>query len=246
MSLYVFDFDGVLFDTARECLAIAYATRYGMAATPSPATAAAFLANRHWVGPPWQFAVLLELIERGKLPTTTAEFLALATARKPAVESFTERYFATRGELSRDVERWCSVMTAFAPALAAFRALHDEGRAVVLSTRDDASIQKILGHFANLEPVLLPRSGPLEKWQILVAEAERRGLAPGRVFFLDDYAHHAVPAKQRGIAAHLALWGYLGADDLETARASGVVPTQLADLARTIERHEQENPCSRP
>jgi phosphoglycolate phosphatase-like HAD superfamily hydrolase len=250
MTLYVFDFDGVLFDTARECLAIAYAAAHklpGIVAdrwrdreTPDPEVTAQFLANRHWVGPPWQYAVLLECIARERLPATTNDFLAIANARKAELASFTELYFATRAELSQDVPRWCAAIQPYA-AVSEYEKLHATGKAVILSTRDDASIRKILGHFTRLEPELLPRSGAREKWQILVEAAGRRGLEPRQVFFVDDYAHHAVPAKQRGIAAHLAMWGYLGADDIEMAHAGGVPCLQRTDLARVLARHEQEN-----
>ncbi|HEU0030825.1 MAG TPA: HAD family hydrolase [Kofleriaceae bacterium] len=246
--LYVFDFDGVLFDTARECLAVAYAAsrkrpgpaaeRWRDVASPTPELATAFLAHRHWVGPPWQYAVLLDLLATEQLPSTTEQFLAIANARKAELASFTDLYFATRGELSEDVATWCSVIEPFADAVQAFRKLG--GDAVILSTRDDRSIQRILGHFAGITPTLLPRSGTKEKWQILVEAAEARGLPASAVFFLDDYAHHALPALKRGISAHLALWGYLGADDVHNAKAGGLPCLQLTDLERALARHAEE------
>jgi phosphoglycolate phosphatase-like HAD superfamily hydrolase len=251
MTLYVFDFDGVLFDTARECLAVAYAsTRKIAGATrerwrdldePLPSVTQMFLANRHWVGPPWQYAVLLDCIATERMPSTTAEFLALAATRKGELSAFTELYFETRCELARDLARWCSVIDPYAEALAAFARLHAAGHAAILSTRDDRSIQRILGYFAGVEPVLLPRSGPREKWEILVETSAARGLSPSRVFFVDDYAHHALGAHRRGIAAHVALWGYLGPDDIETARANGLPCLALAELDTALARHEEEN-----
>ncbi|MCW5800906.1 MAG: HAD family hydrolase [Deltaproteobacteria bacterium] len=242
MTRYVFDFDGVLFDTARECLAVAYAAVHGLAAEPPPEVAERFLANRHWVGPPWQYALLLECIERGELPRTTSEFLTRAELRRAELEGFTASYFAARGALAKDVARWCAAI-APTPALAAYHRLHAAGRATILSTRDDVSIAAILGHLAGIaDPVLLPRAGAREKWELLLEHAARCDVAPRRVFFLDDYAHHAVPAHHRGVAAHLATWGYLGPDDLETARTAGLPCLALGDLDRALERHEQEHP----
>jgi len=251
MSLYVFDFDGVLFDTARECLAIAYAAvrklpdasfeRWRRRETPPDDVAAQFLSNRHWVGPPWQYAVLLECIATARLPSSTAGFLTIANARKAELESFTELYFATRGELSQDVERWCSVIQPYRPSVTAFRRLHSVGRAAILSTRDDSSIRRIVGHFLGVNDLmLLPRSGEFEKWEILLETASNCELSPRSIFFLDDYVQHALPALQHGIAAHLALWGYLGGEDVYNARAGGLPCVELIDLDRALARHEEE------
>jgi phosphoglycolate phosphatase-like HAD superfamily hydrolase len=251
MTLHVFDFDGVLFDTARECLAVAFATArrwpgfeaWRQLESPPDSVAERFLANRHWVGPPWQYAVLLDCILRDALPTGTDGFLAVARPRQGELAEFTDRYFATRTELSRDVARWCAVIRPYAPATAALAQSHAAGKAAILSTRDELSIRKILAHFlgpdhADIEQ--LPRAGTKEKWQLLTELADRRRLPLKDVFFVDDYVHHALPAHRAGIAAHLALWGYLSAEDIREARAAGLPCVALNDLDRAIARHEEE------
>jgi phosphoglycolate phosphatase-like HAD superfamily hydrolase len=246
VTFYVFDFDGVLFDTARECLETAFATarerpgsRWRDCDVPPPDVAERFLANRHWVGPPWQYAVLLDCLATGEMPATTAEFVALAKRREAELASFTDDYFATRTRLSSDVARWCSVIAPYRGVVEAFRRLHDAGKAAILSTRDPASIQRIFTHFADFVPEQLARAGPREKHEALVELADHRGMTPKRLFFLDDYAHHAVPAHRRGVAAHLALWGYLGPDDIHNAREAGLPCVALADLERALARHEE-------
>ncbi|HUP92442.1 MAG TPA: HAD family hydrolase [Solimonas sp.] len=251
MAVYAFDFDGVLFDTARECLAVAFATakatpgaareRWGNDPAPPPEVAAAFLQNRGWVGPPWQYGLLLDCIAADRLPATMAEFLDLAKARAPEFATFTARYFAMRGELSRDVAGWCANMRPYDLALAAFRELHEAGKAVVLSTRDDASIRLIFRHFAGISPEILPNGGGgREKWTVLIEAAQRRGLAPQQVFFLDDYLEHALPAQRHGIAAHLALWGYTDARASGEARAAGLPCVALPELEHVLAHFEAE------
>lgn len=245
---FVFDFDGVLFDTARECLAIAFravqgidapwAAAYRGSAAPSAETERSFLAHRYWVGPPWQYAVLLRVIAEGALPRTTDEFLARAGAWRDELEPFTERYFAARGELAADRVRWLALATPYAAAAGAFQRMHARGEVAILSTRDDVSIRRICEHYlgvANAE--VLPRAGKREKWEILLDAAATRNLAPGEVFFLDDYLHHALPARQRGFAAHLARWGYLGEGDVAAAAAGGLPSLQLSELGPALRAH---------
>lgn len=251
MTLYVFDFDGVLFETDRECLAIAYravrelpdawAAPYRAAAAPAPEIERAFLAHRHRVGPPWQYAVLLRAIAEGALPATTEAFLARAAALRAELEPFTERYFAARAAVAADRAAWLALVTPFAEATREFARLHARGAAAILSTRDDASIRLLLAHYLDIElgpGELLPRSGPREKWEILLEAAAARGLPPGEVFFVDDYLHHALPARRRGVAAHLAGWGYVGEGDIEAALTAGLPCLQLSDLGAALRAHE--------
>lgn len=251
MTLFVFDFDGVLFQTARECLAIAYravrelpdawAEPFRASEAPSPDVERDFLAHRHRVGPPWQYAVLLRAIAERALPESTEQFLARAAALRGELEPFTERYFAARGAIAADRAGWLALVTPFAEPLAALRELHARGAAAILSTRDDDSIRLLLAHYASVElspGELLPRSGPREKWEILLDVAAARGLPPGDVFFVDDYLHHALPAHRRGIAAHLAGWGYVGEGDVAAALTAGMPCLQLSDLGAALRAHD--------
>ena len=251
MTLFVFDFDGVLFATDRECLAIAYrpvrelpapwAEPYRALEAPSPEVERAFLAHRHRVGPPWQYAVLLRAIAERALPATTEEFLARAAQLRGELEPFTERYFAARAALAADRAAWLALVTPFAEAAGELVRLHAQGAAAILSTRDDTSIRLLCAHYLGIElgpGELLPRSGPREKWEILLETAAARGLPPGEVFFLDDYLHHALPARRRGIAAHLAGWGYVGEGDVEAALTAGMPCLQLPDLGPALRAHE--------
>lgn len=253
MTLYVFDFDGVLFATARECLAIAYraarelpdawAAPYRAAAAPVPEVERAFLAHRHRVGPPWQYAALLRAIAEGALPATTEAFLARAAALRAELEPFTERYFAARAAVAADRAGWLALVTPFAESTREFAHLHARGAAAILSTRDDDSIRILLAHYLGIElgpGALLPRAGAREKWEILLEVAAARGLPPGEVFFVDDYLHHALPAHRRGVAAHLAGWGYVGEGDAEAALTAGMPCLQLSDLGAALRAHEAQ------
>jgi phosphoglycolate phosphatase-like HAD superfamily hydrolase len=247
MTLFVFDFDGVLFDTARECLQIAYQTvrvlpwagRWRDLVEVPADDAELFLRHRGWVGPPWQYAVLFRCIAERALPASTDAFLAIAERDKAQYAGFTDTYFATRTALAADRARWLALAKPIEAAGRTFVALHDRGVARILSTRDDDSIRAIAGHYLGIEPQLLPRSAALPKWRLLLDAAAGAGLSPSRLFFIDDHIAHALPAFQRGIAARLATWGYAGPDDVTAALTAGVPCLQLDELPRAITAHQE-------
>jgi phosphoglycolate phosphatase-like HAD superfamily hydrolase len=243
-SVFAFDFDGVLFDTAHECRAIAFEAireydHQGQVALPDDA-AELFIKYRQWVGPPWQYAALIECIRLRAMPTSREQFLQYAAHRESDLHGFTELYFATRERLSLDLARWTSHVRPYPAATAAFRALHQRGRALILSTRDARSITLLCAHFLDVDvsAALLPRAGDLPKWRVLMELAQQRGLQPPDVFFLDDYLPHALPAFEKGISARLALWGYLSDSDRAVASAAGLPCLELLDLDRALLEHE--------
>jgi hypothetical protein len=201
----------------------------------------AFSRHRYLVGPPWQYAVLLQCIADERVPENTTVFLDIAASAQPALAFFTEAYFAQRARLAQE-PRWFDLVTPFGPATAAFSQLLARGVAAILSTRDDASIAALCRYHLGIEdvhPHLLPRAGSREKWQVLLEAADLRRIAPSSVFFVDDYLQHALPARGRGIAAQLATWGYLGPNDESEARAAGLPCLALADLAGALLSHEE-------
>lgn len=243
MTRFVFDFDGVLFDTARECLAVAYRTFTGGEADPPRALASAFAQHRYLVGPPWQYAVLLRCLERGDVPSNAEAFLALAARQREELAGFTDRYFAERERLAAS-PRWLELVRPYETSARSFRELHARGTARILSTRDDRSITKLCAHYLGVElakGVLLPRAGSREKWELLLDVAANERIEPSRIFFLDDYFAHALPAKQRGISAHLAAWGYLGPTDEKNALTAGLPCLQLTDLDRALRAHQENH-----
>ena len=86
---------------------------------------------------------------------------------------------------------------------------------------------------------MLPRAGSREKWQLLLEAADIVRLHPDRVFFVDDYLHHALPAHQHGVRAYLATWGYLGPDDITEAGAAGLPCVALDQLRSALLTHEE-------
>jgi phosphoglycolate phosphatase-like HAD superfamily hydrolase len=245
---YIFDFDGVLFDTARECLSLAFeaatsnATRWTFARTWQGLDTAPrdveelFLKQRYWVGPPWQYSVLLKVISEGNLPRTTKDFLDLSEDLRAQHEPFTEEYFAARKRQASDQQKWLRNMRPVAQSCQVFQALGNDST-WILSTRDGDSIRRIYESLLGKElPAsrLLPRAGAKEKWELLLDFAREHDVPAESIFFLDDYVAHALPAHRHGFSSYLASWGYLGPDDLKEASVNGLPVLRLEELEEKL------------
>lgn len=248
-KLFVFDFDGVLFHSAPECLEIAFRTasrdpeRWGFArpwaglGSPPEEVARLFLKFRYWVAPPWQYAVLLKLIAEEALPSTTEEFMSMTRRHKEELECFTDHYFATRAVVMKDRKKWLSLIRPIRPATDCFEELVREGRAAILSTRDPMSIQAIIRDVLGVElgpQHFLPRAGTLKKHELLAQLSREKSISPKDIFFLDDYLDHALPAYNQGFQAHLAVWGYVGPTDRDDALRAGMPVLKLEELQSCV------------
>jgi hypothetical protein len=208
---------------------------------PPPDLVETFARTRYLVGPPWQYAVLLRCIADQAVPSSTSQFLELAASARADLAFFSDAYFAHRELLARD-PRWYSLVRPYAEPASLFVERVRGGTARILSTRDARSIQALCAHHlgVELEPRhMLPRAGAREKWQLLLEAADVARLAPERVFFVDDYLHHALPACQHGVRACLATWGYLGPDDISDAGRAGLPCVTLDTFRRALLTHEE-------
>ncbi|MBI4126186.1 MAG: hypothetical protein HY465_01710, partial [Deltaproteobacteria bacterium] len=228
-SQFVFDFDGVLFDSARECFVLAARAASGpdwkdkFSSADFRGLEYAFLKSRYHVGPPWQFALLLKLLLENRVPQRTEDFLLIAERERGIWESFTEAYFAERKELSKNPTEWLNSFGMHKGPLEFFRSAMERGQARVLSTRNEESILRLLRELARIpvkDEILFPRAGAKEKWELLLEHCG--DLDPAQVLFLDDYVAHLLPALDRGFGAHLAAWGYLSPFDKEIAARKGL------------------------
>ncbi len=234
---FVFDFDGVLFDTAPECLRVAFDTasrqnhKWGFPQSWKPGQKISqdvlvpFLKNRAWVGPPWQYGPLLLEIFQGEISESREAFLAKAQTLRESFQGFEDSYFATRIELQKNTRLWLAEVKPYPEALAAFEAAKKRDLASILSTRDSDSISKIIQYFIDEPPdprIILPRASKGTKSAVLEHWAAPLKIARSNVVFIDDYVEHLLPAHRDGFNCRWASWGYTQPEDLDLCTQSGI------------------------
>ena len=242
IQCFVFDFDGVLFDTEKECLQLAFhaSKSYEFAKSwtnlnePPAEVAFAFLKSRYFVGPPWQYPVLLESIANDNVPATWEDFLELAQKKEALYCDFRQHYYACRTSMGKDLYKFIKPVEK-SPQV--FLQLKKNHPTFILSTRNLESISALWKHFFNmsLEEIILPLPKGEEKVSVLKNLAVAKAWKPGEIFFIDDYFPHLIPAHQQGFNAFLAKWGYLGPNDANSALKMGLPCVDLHQLEPLLE-----------
>ncbi|MCC6278382.1 MAG: HAD family hydrolase [Oligoflexia bacterium] len=245
---FIFDFDGVLFESARECFAVAVNTArlpkwkslINIDTLSDEDLAPRFLEKRYFVGPPWQYAVLLKLLAKAQLPETSHEFLKVAEKYQSEFIDFSDDYYKTRERLSLNSSHWTQNVRAFEKPLQLFLKLVNQDRAWILSSRDESSIHRIFDAVVGikLDPGLIIPKPPhgQTKAMRLQETAKRTGLEPNEILFIDDYVHHLAPAQELGFDVALSTWGYLGEEDRREALALNIPQLKIDELGSFIER----------
>lgn len=212
---------------------------------PSDQFKQAFLDNRYLVGPPWQYGLLIQLISQGQIPMSSEKFLDLCEKEQNHYQGFAEAYFEQRKKLASNPESWAQFMGPYNASEGVFRKLFSQKQLRILSTRDGISIKRIIKLFWDIDlesNTLLERgTSNRSKAQILQDFAASQNVSTEQVFFIDDYLHHLLPAKELGFDVHLASWGYLGPNDKESALKLGLSCVDLEDLEAIVAKENNHD-----
>lgn len=244
-KITAFDFDGVLFDSKRECLEVALeacgthekwrvSEKWRKDSPDFPRMRDFFYQYRYLVGPPWQYALLLKLIDTDQFDVlNTAAFDLRAKQSLQEYQAFTEHFFAVRHRIMADGDRWPKLMEPYPEAAHFFRAEYQRSAVKILSTRDPESIKAAIRYHLSISldsTEFLERAGVRTKADILQSYRNQEGFDSSDILFLEDHILHALPALEAGFDVFLCEWGYLTADELAEARTRGLPTLALKAL----------------
>jgi phosphoglycolate phosphatase-like HAD superfamily hydrolase len=234
--MFIFDFDGVLMDSADEASVTAYNAATGAEArSPEefpPGLAERFRRNRfHAQDASGMFSLMAGCLETGGAdsgaPMTAAEYRRLLEGATLPAETRRERFFAARRRFQADDPiGWLELNRPYPGIREAVRRRGPE-RLVLLTSKNRDATLALCRHFGldvRGENVF-SGDGGAKKSDNLDRIHERYGR--NRYVFIDDHLENLrevnVRARERGIALSpvLALWGYTGPDAAGAAEKSG-------------------------
>jgi FMN phosphatase YigB (HAD superfamily) len=231
------DFDGVICDSARECMLASARACYDMRGKVMPPHLAPrrledFLRLRPFVRRGEDFLLIHEFIDEGLAIETQADFDAAAARSDPArLARLSDLFLAGRKALiEEDREAWPTLNTIYPEARAALELGRDRAL-YILSTKRPEFILEILGHaglHVPAEKVLYPGHAP----KLPVAERVRAEGGWERAVFIDDQLDFLVDNPYPRIQVYLAGWSYITSE--EPARAANVPVLPAADLPRLV------------
>ena len=207
------DFDGVIVDSAYECLLTTYAAWKGdRAAVPDAAFEQRFLADRYLVRFAGEYAILAYCVENG-LPLSDREaFRKIGEDAGLDLPEFERRFFAARAEIvAADPAAWMDLHRVYPEFSSGWDALRAEAEDVfIVSVKDGSSIARLLGHFGIAVPPerILGRERGAHKPEVLSGLARELHRNMEAFVFLDDYLPQVEEMAGLGPACFWAKWGY--------------------------------------
>ena len=233
--LLFLDFDGVVCDSAIECLAsswIAYHRHYRKEEPDqSPVDLRArFLALRPFIRGGPDFLVIQDLLAKGGTIADQNGFDAYRNALgKGTLQEFAALLDRVRQEmLASQRQYWLTLNHLFAPVQELLGKL-DWEQAFILSTKRRIYIREILTHNGVVVPYArVLHSGARSKLEVVSTMLDL--LEEDRAVLVDDQRDHLVPCPDPRIQPYLARWGYVKPEWRHLPDPPGLDATDLESL----------------
>jgi phosphoglycolate phosphatase-like HAD superfamily hydrolase len=246
MRALALDFDGVICDSAREAFVVAVRTHRrvlspGFARNELDAALfAEFVALMPLGNRAEDYAIALCAIERGRALADQAEYDAFRRELDPAaLRAFHKQFYRERAAwMRRDAAGWHAHMRPYPGLCELLRRRAGDAGLWIATAKDRHSVRALLEHYgiADLFPegAVLDKETSVSKREHVRCVAERAGVAPSEVTFVDDKVSHLEDVAALGARCALAAWGYNGARERRSAAARGFLVCELADFEAQV------------
>ncbi len=214
--VYCLDFDGVLCDSADECVVVGYNAYYGREIEYPEQIAenlrSFFYRNRRLVRPAGEFYLLFEAYEGKTGDLTESRFLELKNSSLQAISSFTKSFYVCRSRLKSNIEHWLGLHKIYPQAANFLKG--DSPPFYVVTNKDKDSIEKIARRSGFLHRVeaIYSREVSLKKRELFKNLFADSGNDPAsrRVLYVDDSEGNLDDLRGLFLELYLASWGYSG------------------------------------
>jgi len=249
MRVLALDFDGVLFDSARESFAVAIRTYREL--RPGSALAArderelyhGFLALMPLGNGAQDYGVALALLDQGRVPADQQAYDRLRADQDAAwLEQYRRRFYeARRAWADRAPREWCASILPYPGIADALRRRRDRAAYAIATSKDRHSVDLLLEAYrlADLFPAerIVDRAAGPDKRIHLECLRERLACRYEEMTFVDDKVNHLDSVAPLGVRCALAAWGYNGPREHDLAAARGYVVCTLEGLDGALFGH---------
>ena len=248
MRVLALDFDGVICDSAREAFSVAVRSfaevfpehRLPGAPEENAGLYARFVETMPLGNRAEDYAVgLAAFATRQALPDQAAYDAFYASLDELRLRAFHKRFYQIRAAWAeRDPEGWLAHMAPYPGITALLRRRAGDVRLAIATAKDRASVRRLLAAYgiAELFPdgFVLDKEAGVKKHTHIEQLAERTGVAPAAVTFVDDKVNHLEDVATLGARCVLAAWGYNGARERRAAEAQGFLVCGLEEFETAV------------
>ncbi len=214
--LLCLDFDGVICDSIRECLASSWIAYHRLVKNDPPDRVpirlqADFAVLRPLIRSGEDYVLIQEILDRGWEVREQADFdRLLASAGNGTMERYKELFYRARGDLlDRHRAYWLSLNRVYPHMREPLRGLASHDRLHIVSTkRSDFIVSILAADGIELNPERVHYSSARGKPGLLSEILDAAGVE--RAVFVDDQIDHLTGGGWRdGVERLLAAWGYV-------------------------------------
>lgn len=251
MNLWIFDFDGVLFDTVDETAIVAYNAITDSSHVSRELLLVEYLnlfrANRFHVHLAGDFITLarwcLTHCATPDVVLSRVEFQNILKAEKAPLTRRQNLFFSTRERIvAIDSKTWCALSVPYVPLWDTLKSLNPEYFVILTSKNKNAVVQLCTYFGININPdnIFGAQDGATkaENFESIKNRfnADSYSIIDDSIAnLLDLYASISknIPSKAF-LKLHLATWGYLGDQDIVHAKEYGFDVMTQEDLIKAL------------
>lgn len=258
MRALVLDFDGVIFDSAREGLLVSLRTYLSLepgsplaaeapaleAALGDPGTSilavprlAAFMALMALGNRAEDYGVTWAILDQGHPVSDQAGYDSFYAGTRPDWrQDFHRRFYDVRHELATGhTDEWLRLHRPYPHLVEMLRRRVGQVPFAIATAKDGQSVRVLLAahgldELFTRELVLDKETGVSKRAHLEILQA-RLGVPTSELTFVDDKLNHLRAIEPLGVRGVLAAWGYNGSRERSQARARGfaVATTENAE-----------------
>jgi len=236
------DFDGVIVDSITECLVASANAWSGSGGdgnrvlSPDAISAVKrreFRRLRCFARYSEDFVYIQQALAEGRRPADQADFDAFTEQYRQRRDEYRERFYRERDYLMNSYRKRWLELNPFYPGMADWlRHYPCLGRLAIISTKQARYIRQILTASGIDLPAETINEATFRLGKTVIIEAlmQRRQLACGQVYFIDDQLDNLVAARPTGVHLLLAGWGYNNRAQQRLARQLGARVLSMAQF----------------
>ena len=244
-KIIVFDFDGVIGDSAYECYvqSVKAFSDVGGKLEDSKKVEQKFRQARPFVKIAEDYDVVLRMIEKNPEinfdEIKQADFEKAKGNFKQDFVKFKERFLASRKEMqARDENAWYALQKDFPGVVKSMNKLAEKFKVVIGTTKDKASTSKLLKFYGakiNEEDIVSKEIFD-DKTKQMKYISIKYDVPLENLVFVDDMLEQLRPVVGIGVKPVMADWGYSTKAQKEIAMKEGITLVGQENLAGQIER----------
>ncbi|NIO20447.1 MAG: HAD hydrolase-like protein [Candidatus Aenigmarchaeota archaeon] len=242
MKMFIFDIDGVIFDSIKETNTAALQA-FKEIEEKDLTKDAGFLEKltnlRPYIRNAKDYYVIIRLILEGKITDNVSvkQMNSCIEKWKSKIDLFHKKFYEVRGRMEKlDYDNWISLIRPYPGVIETIKSLKEENILSFSTAKDIKSVFILLNKFGLdfTEDHFVGNEISLDKNVHIKTLSERFGIPFKDILFIDDLFFQLMSVKDSGVKLAMPSWGYSTEDQRRKAKEMGISVLTLNNLKQQL------------